>query len=535
MIPGGFLPVAPRPFEDELLSSWQGRIACRYDLCADGLSERLGVAPHDRPIGFSGRDFAPASAAVSAWARACRLSEGRVRDMALSRRRETGRLVCLGGGEGGRSDPTTRLSRLPGRRRRRRPRPSHSPDLGAGRELPMRPARSISFGNVRALSEPAGIPVSEPRRRRPSGLYSVPKRRARPRRRGRRRVARNSGVFQDAVLRVRGGRWTAFPRRRARRCEPRGCSGPRLARGAEARTPFMARVASDVPRPPLAGAAEDRSEPLATASLGWRMVTLLGVAQLLDLGGARQGLGSAPFTLDQLAEWTGEAAPRPGPVLARAVALGPVRLGGPLRAPEEYRRLAETILSSEEWRNARGGPAARAPANARTAHEPRARLARQHGEGAARAPRVAGASLESEFMRRACTPRIGIHENSRASYFSGLADFGNCETESQFMGLADKSESKIMGLGGAQISSQSRGRARDPRRAMVDAVLGEHCNIKAFRAGRGAGRRRSPGIQGQPSSHPRTRNPSIRGQKGAKIDARRGFPAIQRPRQSGIF
>ena len=32
-------------------------------------------------------------------------------------------------------------------------------------------------------------------------------------------------------------RWTAFLRRRARCCAPRGCSGPRLARGAQARSP----------------------------------------------------------------------------------------------------------------------------------------------------------------------------------------------------------------------------------------------------------------------------------------------------------
>jgi hypothetical protein len=103
MIPGDFLPVAPRPFEDELLSSWQGRIACRYDLCADGLSERLGVARHDRSIGFSGRDFAPAGAAVSAWARACRLSEGRVREMALSTRGRPIGLYVWGEGRAGES------------------------------------------------------------------------------------------------------------------------------------------------------------------------------------------------------------------------------------------------------------------------------------------------------------------------------------------------------------------------------------------------------------------------------------------------
>ncbi len=130
---------------------------------------------------------------------------------------------------------------------------------------------------------------------------------------------------------------------------------PPRARG-RSRTPFIARIAFDAPRPPLTGAAGDWSEPLATASLGWRMVTLLGVAQLLDLGGARQGLGFLPFTLDQLAEWTGEARVRS----ARGSAIGPARLGRPLRSAQEYRRLADAILANEEWRNARvGSPVAR--------------------------------------------------------------------------------------------------------------------------------------------------------------------------------
>jgi len=130
---------------------------------------------------------------------------------------------------------------------------------------------------------------------------------------------------------------TAFLQRRALRCGPRVCSGPRLGRGVEAGPPYIARVASDVPCPPRTGAARDRSQPLATASLGWRMVTLLGVAQLLDLGGATPRSGSAPFTLDQLAEWTGEGRPESRARSARAVAVGPApRLGGPPRAPEEY-------------------------------------------------------------------------------------------------------------------------------------------------------------------------------------------------------
>ena len=33
----GRLPVAPRPYRDELLSSWLGRVACRYGFDAEGL------------------------------------------------------------------------------------------------------------------------------------------------------------------------------------------------------------------------------------------------------------------------------------------------------------------------------------------------------------------------------------------------------------------------------------------------------------------------------------------------------------------
>jgi hypothetical protein len=60
---------------------------------------------------------------------------------------------------------------------------------------------------------------------------------------------------------------------------------------------FIARVAPDAPRLPSSGARADMSEPLATVPLGWRMVTLIGVAQLLDLGGARQSLGALLKTL----------------------------------------------------------------------------------------------------------------------------------------------------------------------------------------------------------------------------------------------
>lgn len=80
------LPVAPRPYPDELLSSWLGRVACRYGLCADELAGRLSGAGapdlHAAPID----DMAPSAAETRLWARACRVDPERLRRMALTRR-----------------------------------------------------------------------------------------------------------------------------------------------------------------------------------------------------------------------------------------------------------------------------------------------------------------------------------------------------------------------------------------------------------------------------------------------------------------
>ena len=306
MIFGGLLPIAPRPFEDELLSSWQGRIACRYDLTEEGLSERLGVGRADRWIGFSGRDFAPAPAAVSAWAKASRLSERRVKVMALSmRRRPVGLYVWRESSAAGAIRRPVCPARL-------------SEDGEAGRDHHIRrswaPVEScLSDRHGRFLSETCAHCPSQMgfRFRNRGGARLVCVQRQGVVRSleatGGDALPRSQGVFKtlsrdfaqaadgplsaaDAVLRAARRLWAAP-----------------CARGASA-TPFISRVAFDAPLPPRAGAVRDRSEPLATASLGWRMATLLGIARLFDMGGARRALGSAPFTLDQLAQSTGETA-----------------------------------------------------------------------------------------------------------------------------------------------------------------------------------------------------------------------------------
>lgn len=72
------------------------------------------------------------------------------------------------------------------------------------------------------------------------------------------------------------------------------------------RTPFVADVVPDLRLTPTAQARVDPAEPLATESIGWRMVTPLGVAALLDLGSSTMRLGRLSFSLDQMVAWTDE-------------------------------------------------------------------------------------------------------------------------------------------------------------------------------------------------------------------------------------
>ena len=107
---------------------------------ATDLSERLGVARDDRRCRLHGPRFRSRArrhlglgAGLSGFRR--RGFENGALDAARDRR-----LLRLGRGEGGRSVPAPVCPGLPGRRRRRRPRPSYSPELGAGRELHVRSA-----------------------------------------------------------------------------------------------------------------------------------------------------------------------------------------------------------------------------------------------------------------------------------------------------------------------------------------------------------------------------------------------------------
>jgi hypothetical protein len=342
-----FLPIAPRPFEDELLSSWQGRVACRYDLSGDGLSEQLGVVRYDRRVvGFAGRDFAPGAEAISIWARASRLSEGRVREMALSTRpRPRG---CYVWGEGN----------VAGAFRRPVCPACLDEDADARRDHHIRRSWALVESCIcdrhdRVLSETcpncsSSLGFRFRNRGDAARLVCI-------------RCDRVVRSFASADAAAPPGMHSFFGMFTSILAEPvdeRRSKADELMQAARllwapprarswSRTPFIARVMPDTPRLPSIGTRVDRREPLATVSFGWRMVTLIGVAQLLDLGGARQFSGSPSFTLDQLADWTGYA--RPAARIRRVLPIdaGPSYIRRPPRIAHEYRARAET---NDFWR-----------------------------------------------------------------------------------------------------------------------------------------------------------------------------------------
>ena len=89
----GRLPVAPRPYRDELLSSWLGRVACRYGLDAEGLVGALFADGEGDAHTTLIDDAAPPREDIAFWAQACGVDPARL--LALDARAATSR-ACKG-------------------------------------------------------------------------------------------------------------------------------------------------------------------------------------------------------------------------------------------------------------------------------------------------------------------------------------------------------------------------------------------------------------------------------------------------------
>jgi hypothetical protein len=82
----GRLPVAPRPYRDELLSSWLARVACRYGLNARELVDHFADDGNSLSSPLPIDDWAPAQDQTRAWAQACGIDPERLERLALRKR-----------------------------------------------------------------------------------------------------------------------------------------------------------------------------------------------------------------------------------------------------------------------------------------------------------------------------------------------------------------------------------------------------------------------------------------------------------------
>lgn len=78
------LPVAPRPYRDELLSSWLARVACRYGLTAQELVGHFAAEGNSLSSPLPIDDGAPAADQARRWARACGVDPDRLNRLSLS-------------------------------------------------------------------------------------------------------------------------------------------------------------------------------------------------------------------------------------------------------------------------------------------------------------------------------------------------------------------------------------------------------------------------------------------------------------------
>ena len=120
------------------------------------------------------------------------------------------------------------------------------------------------------------------------------------------------------------------------------------------RLPFVVDVLPGLRRLPLVDAGVDPTEPLATAPLGWRMVTLLGIAKLLNLDDQLASMDRPQFTIAQMMEWTEDWKPRRQADERRVLSTANSPQSRPPRSDAEYLALARSIIGSEKWREAQG-------------------------------------------------------------------------------------------------------------------------------------------------------------------------------------
>lgn len=337
------LPVAPRPFEDELLSAWQERVACLYARTAADLESWVWTdSAQDRTYGFLRRDFSPDDHVIEGWAQMCRLPGERLWEMTLSRYtrplawyviKPSHRGVCpacLDEDAACGQDHYVRrtwahVEAVTCFRHGRSLRTYCHRCFGrAGLEFRERAgkARLVCVACLTVAASARVVQATE----RPTFVEKIA-------------TSMTASVDGEAIDGLLATDILKAARLLWRPVEARG-------------RPFIA--CTGLALPTERQGQPEAAAPLATASLEWRVVTLIAVAQLLDLGSARNHLGPPSALL-----WRAWEAEREKADAARLSAQPPAqppkvneRTFGQfvLRSDEEYRIIAGAMLAELELR-----------------------------------------------------------------------------------------------------------------------------------------------------------------------------------------
>lgn len=331
------LPVAPPPFREETLSSWLGRVACRYGLDAPAVAAALDPSRSGLPID----DVAPDPVALRIWARACGIDPGRLRrlsvkdrypgrtrdDFMRSRRRQPICPACFAADHAQGRDTFLRAWWL----------------LGEACACPIH--RRMLIDRCAACHAPITIGF-RPRDGRARAICAAC-----------RRELRSEGEGADDVLAP-----LLIGLQHAIRTVVTSDAGQREILAQVIATLWAPLDEAGAARPVLAiwlgepnwhcpieaAPAIGAPAPLSRLSVRWRAVTLIAIGELFgaDLASLRQPSAAADRLLAR-------AAPRPPPQRRRARHLtSPIEL----RPPGAYFDLATGILSSADWRASTGQP-----------------------------------------------------------------------------------------------------------------------------------------------------------------------------------
>lgn len=337
------LPLAPRPYDDELLSSWQGRVACRYGCTLRDVESWLDPnIDVGRRGDLIGRDLDPGDAMIVLWTRACRMDTGRLARLALRREGRSESWYIHYRWHQGVCPACLDEDRAAGRDHYLRCVWSRVEAMVCPRHMTMlRDTCGLCFARTGFRFD-----CREGRGRLVCGSCSAPVSFG--------RADRAVSARQSFLLTLAETVTAAVD------TEPQGLVANDITRAARllwapsqpGGKPFIAWMGKL--RPSATDMPADCTEPLATATLSGRMLTLFGIARLLDLADARSRIGPPPdFLAEKFAQ--GEllpsaahrVAPRPENAERSAVTYTP-------RSDADYRALADEILSSAKWKAMQG-------------------------------------------------------------------------------------------------------------------------------------------------------------------------------------